>query len=776
MACRSGLLTIDVRMIRIYNTRSFDTALPMRPLSLAIAAVLAAGTMPCVSFAQQAMAVDPAPSAAAAPEATELQGVQVVGDWLGDASARDVKDHPGARTVIRSEQVRESGAVNLRDALRQVPGVQVQESNGTGGSDVSLNVGVRGLTSRLSPRSTILLDGVPIAVAPYGQPQVSMAPVALGNLQAVDVVRGGGSVRYGPQNVGGIINFVTREIPKDFGGSAGVQMQGAEQGGIRTQSNVFLGGTTPGGLGVALLYNGVKGPGYREHEDNERIDDVMLKAKYALSPTDEISGSLHYYDGQAGMPGGLSQADYDADPFQSRRPFDDFHGTRKDAVLRYSHRDDRRSFEVLTYYTDSFRGSHIETITQDPKTGLYSHQLMAYPRYYHTFAIEPRYSQLFDWGQVTHEISVGYRYLNEAMHESTFRNAKYTSPLNYTPYDTNPYSGPYTLTGNNTGGTEANAVYIDDTINAGSWTITPGLRYERIDTWWQAHPSKTVIVAGPSYRREKYSKPLPSLNVIYRLTDFWNIYGNAETSFGSLQYFQIGQKDSTNQFAQGLEPEKARTYELGTRYGNGGWGGEVSLFRINFDHELQFVGKLPDVPDSYDGWTSLGATTHKGIESAAHVDLGHYDDRLVGLSLWGTATYTHAFYKFGSFAGDDLPFYSRRTANLGLRYQRAAWTFNLDTFMQSRQHSPGTPSFDPGAPTEYVREGTPEGDLGDIPGWTTWNTRAEYAFGPSMSNLRLGVGVKNIFDRRYFTRSTDNNDGIYVGQPRTYYVQASVDF
>ncbi|WP_273876744.1 TonB-dependent receptor plug domain-containing protein, partial [Serratia marcescens] len=76
-------------------------------------------------------------------------------------------------------------------------------------------------TSRLSPRSTILMDGVPLAVAPYGQPQLSMAPLSIGNLQSVDVVRGGGAVRYGPQNVGGVINFVTRDIPKAFGGTAG---------------------------------------------------------------------------------------------------------------------------------------------------------------------------------------------------------------------------------------------------------------------------------------------------------------------------------------------------------------------------------------------------------------------------------------------------------------------------------------------------------------------------------------------------------------------------
>lgn len=161
------------------------------------------------------------------------------------------------------------------------------------------------------------------------------------------------------------------------------------------------------------------------------------------------------------------------------------------------------------------------------------------------------------------------------------------------------------------------------------------------------------------------------------------------------------------------------------------------------------------------------------VEFRSH-ERGHR--AIFGAELKRIATYTHAIYKYGSFAGRDLPFYSRRTANLGLRYQRAARTFNLDAFSQSRQHSPGSPGFDPAHPTGYQTVDTPNGDYGDIPGWTTWNVRGEYAFGPSLSNLRLGVGVKNLFDRRYFTRSTDNNDGLYAGQPRTYYVQASFDF
>lgn len=123
--------------------------------------------------------LSPAP-VANAPLELGVTDIKVVGDWLGDANAAVVQNHPGARTVIRREAMVEQGAMNVGDVLRRVPGVQVQDANGTGGSDISLNVGVRGLTSRLSPRSTVLIDGVPAAFAPYGQPQLSMAPISKG--------------------------------------------------------------------------------------------------------------------------------------------------------------------------------------------------------------------------------------------------------------------------------------------------------------------------------------------------------------------------------------------------------------------------------------------------------------------------------------------------------------------------------------------------------------------------------------------------------------------
>ena len=76
----------------------------------------------------------------------------------------------------------------------------------------------------------------------------------------------------------------------------------------------------------------------------------------------------------------------------------------------------------------------------------------------------------------------------------------------------------------------------------------------------------------------------------------------------------------------------------------------------------------------------------------------------------------------------------------------------------------------------YITEPTADGQYGDIPGYVTWNVRGAYDFGEQLSNLKIGAGVKNLFDRRYYTRSSDNNAGIYMGQPRTLFIQASVGF
>lgn len=147
---------------------------------LAAAAALAFFIQPTGAAAQEAEAVK---AGASDEKTTTLDAINVSSDWLGTGLQTSAKTFPGARTIVDKTEIEQSGATSIGDVMRRIPGVQSTDNSGTAGSAISLNIGVRGLTGRYTPRSTVLLDGIPLAVAPYGQPQLSFAPISLGNIE-----------------------------------------------------------------------------------------------------------------------------------------------------------------------------------------------------------------------------------------------------------------------------------------------------------------------------------------------------------------------------------------------------------------------------------------------------------------------------------------------------------------------------------------------------------------------------------------------------------------
>ena len=702
---------------------------PLRPVMhtmASMALLLAASGGAASALAQEE-------NQASAAETQTLGTISVVGDWLGDADEKNVQEHPGARDVIRREQVEAQGLTNVRQVLNRIPGVNAPENNGTGGHDMALNFGIRGLNPRLATRSTLLMDGIPIPYAPYGQPQLSLGPISMGNMDAVDVVRGGGAVRYGPQNVGGIVNFVTRAIPEDFDIDASMQLgysPSSSQHKPKKNASFRVGGTMDNGLGGAILYSGVRGADYRQHSDT-RIDDVILKGQYALNAVHSVHAIAQYYDGEADMPGGLTVDAFKADPYQSTRPVDRFWGRRTLVGAGYDYTDGSRKASVNTFFTKTLRSGFLNQGTF----------VSLSPRYYWVRGIEARASQGVNLGATHHEIGIGYRYIDESSHELRYREATASGLL------------PTVASRNDRdtrGKTEAHAVYLDDRIDWGLWTITPGVRYERIDQ------QQINVLTGRPFNGD-YSTALPALNVLYRLDEGWNLYANTEGSFGSVQYSQM-----PNRVRQGLvKPEKARTWEFGTRYDQGVLRAEIGAFLINFNNQY-------DSSQITDSVIARGKTRHAGIESSFGYRLDELTPALKGTEVYGNYAYVDASIREeGPNKGNQVPFSSKHKGLLGISYTQDAWQAGFEGEFQSSQYADNA---------NTVAESA-DGSTGRIPGYGTWNLRGSYDFGPSLHHLKIGAGIKNIFGREFYTRSyDDNNKGKYLGQPRTVYVQASIRF
>ncbi|RZT10619.1 Fe(3+) dicitrate transport protein [Duganella sp. CF402] len=673
-----------------------------------------------------AVAVLLAPSAhAQQTDEAPIESIQVAGSWLGSGLQNSVKNFAGARTVVDKEEIAESGAANIGDVLRRIPGVQSTDNSGTAGSAISLNIGVRGLTGRYSPRSTVLLDGIPLAVAPYGQPQLSFAPVSLNNIESIDVVRGGGAVRYGPQNVGGIINFRSRAIPEGEGlsGDASVRYNDFGEGGSNRQYSAFVGGTAANGLGLALMYSGMEGREWRKGSD-ERVNDFALKFRYPLNNHSEVYGKLTYFDVQSQTPGGLTVAQYNADPYQNTRPTDFWNGDRKGADVGYLNTlSATQEFEVKAYYNESFRQSSLINAART--------QIAWQPRNYQVTGIEPRYTQRFDGGGATHDVTVGYRYLRERGDDNSYTQTVATGA-----------NGAITSFINST---DAHAAYIDDRIALGAWRITPGVRYESIAS------TRNDVSAKSTFETDN-NKALPSLNVAYLVNRALTVFANYTTSFGAVQNIQLNSQTPANP----LKPEVAKTAELGARWKSGAVHAEATVFRLKFDNQIvQVPGITPAT------FQNIGATKHEGVETAADYSFDE-DGALAGLNVYANYSYTKAIQESGATAGLDVPFYSRNSDTVGARYRVGAWSFNLSSTHQSKQYSD----------TANTVAEAANGGAGLIPGFRVWNAQLAW----KQRAYDITAGVNNLADHRYYTRNVDGNAGRMAAAPRTAYVQLHLSY
>ncbi|MCS6896993.1 MAG: TonB-dependent receptor plug domain-containing protein, partial [Nitrospira sp.] len=116
-------------------------------------------------------------------------------------------DHiPGSGKVITSESIERNHRFTINEALREVPGVHVRDEEGLG---IRPNIGIRGLDPTRSRKVHIMEDGVPIMLMPYADPSSYYFPPIF-RFDRIEVLKGSGQLLYGPQTIGGVINFITR--------------------------------------------------------------------------------------------------------------------------------------------------------------------------------------------------------------------------------------------------------------------------------------------------------------------------------------------------------------------------------------------------------------------------------------------------------------------------------------------------------------------------------------------------------------------------------------
>lgn len=656
------------------------------------------------------------------------------GDFISNITADDLKKFGGSRNVVSIETSKQLGDTTISEVMRRVPGVIATKQNGTGGSPSSLNIGVRGMAQRLSPRSTVLVDGIPLAVAPYGQPQLSLAPISFNMLSDIDVIRGGGSVRFGPQNVGGVINFITKDIPKDLESEVsvgGVYYTKGDSGLENKSISLYTGSMINDKFGVALFYDGMKGSTYRDHSKNN-IDNIVLKTKYLINDNNLLTTKLSYYQAKNELPGGLTKAEYASDPYRSTRSYDDFEGDRKEIVLDYkSILSSDLLLNVKSYYNRSNREFNYSKGSPDT-----SSRFDRLPRDYSVFGLESMITKKLKVNSYPSELTFGYRYINEDANEKRYR--KIT------------INGIETNNRNSHNNTYANSYYSDWRWTIDKLIVTPGIRYEDVKI---TRENKLT-----DYSDEvNYSEALPSLNANYQVNENWNLFVNYNKSFGSVQHLQLNLAESATPTS--LNPEIANVYEVGARFDGNNGNFDVTLYNVDFKNKLGYNTTIG-------AWENNGHSVNKGLEFSGRYFLDELGDVFTGNSIYGNFTYTNAKYK-DEYSGNDVEFTSKNTGLIGYEFARDTWSSYIELYAQSKQFSDA----------ENTVQESVSGDKGTIHGYGLVNLGYNKRISFNNKKVTFSTGIKNLLDKETYSRSTDTlGNGKYIGEPRSINFSVKVNF
>lgn len=207
---------------------------------------------------------------------------------------------PLTTSVIPETEIESSSEINIMPLLgNTVPGVFVTERGITGfgvAEGAAGKVSIRGVGSGDQSRLLIMIDGQPQVMGIFGHAFPDMYQTS--NIEKVEVIRGPGSLLYGSNAMGGVINMITKKQEND-GFNARVS---ASAGSFATIRGTVTAGYRKNNFSVYAAYNHDQTDGARENSKFNG-DNAYLALGYRINPNFDLSWTSNYSKFYAVDPG-----------------------------------------------------------------------------------------------------------------------------------------------------------------------------------------------------------------------------------------------------------------------------------------------------------------------------------------------------------------------------------------------------------------------------------------------------------------------------------------
>ncbi len=639
----------------------------------------------------------------------------------------DTQNIPTNVTVLTAEDIKASAAKTLPELLALEAGVLTRSLYGNNAARATVDI--RGFGAASTQNTLVLLDGrrlndIDLAGVDY-------AAIPLNNIERVEIIRGGGAVLYGDGAAGGAINIITKRP-----GRAGVSGNVTAGGGTYNSGTVdAVVSQAAGAFSYNIAANGISSDGYR---DNNELEQKTAHADFRLTQArQEFFLKLGADDQELELPGarlvdpstGVDELETDRRGSGTPNDFADQTGHFVTAgITRYLAGETEliidlglREKEQQAFYDDYFGSGFSNYLDTELSTWSFT------PRLKTNYRIIGLPS--------TGTVGVDY-YLSDYDSERALNPDTRDQPIHRLDIEQTSIA----VYGHNRSQLSDKA------------SLTLGLRYQEVDveardTYDQNAPKPPAPDAEAPDEDTSDKAAMYTLGLLHRIGPRGSVFGNFEqsTRFATVDELY----DRSLDLYVPLDPQRARSFTLGTDYQSGPGELKLSAYYMRLEDEIHYS------PATFSN-VNLDPTKRYGLELLTRGRLAK--------TLTGRFNYTFMRSRFrdGPFEGNDVPLVPTHSASLSL-----LWSLSERLRLSIVGNYVGSKRFDNDQENTFEK----------IPAYKTADLKLTWTPG----SWTLAASANNVFDEEYFDygiRSTFTA-GTYNAYPlpeRNYFLSVGRDF
>ncbi|EAK1060759.1 TonB-dependent receptor [Campylobacter jejuni] len=648
---------------------------------------------------------------------------------------------------IEGKDLQNKGYVSLEQALERISGISFVNFG------LGRNIDMRGQGDKSNIAVKVMIDGRAINVLDNSHGVTPLDSINLDNVERIEIIPGGGSVLYGSGTRGGVINIITKK-------------QKSDAFAINLKSSAY----DHGGLGGNLGINGAKQinenlafsfdiqsfnlDGYQEGY-NEKGYFINTKTYIDINDNSDLTLGYNYFKSKNTSSGYLTKAQAQSDPTQKGKSDNITQINRPEISLDYH------------YYFDDIWEFNLEAFWQNQKinylkdVSTMSYGSMSLPVYQNGSGFEDTLTGISLKNKLNYANNsyfiFGYEFANH--------DAKRTSIIHY---DVNTNMS-HTMTTLMNMTKQSHSIFALDSHEFNDiFSISGGARYEySLYNTNRNYTSNMIMSQRPIIKTELFSTDDTNHNFAFEITpnfkysDTGKLYIKYERGFVSPSPAQFVNKDKNSQkyYSANLNPEIFDTFELGIDdFWWDFYGFNLTLFYTLSKDEISYLGNPHATGGGFWQYYNIDQTRRLGVELS--LSQNFLDNNLI---FRESLTYLDAKISKGVNDGMRIPYISKIKATAGLEY---AWNKNFSNFIDltyfSRAKDGGTIDENTGkmSKNSWIRD------------YFLTDIGMKYNY----KKLQILTGIRNLFDKRYYTYQDGINDQYLVGNGRNYYVEFKYAF